>query len=651
MNTSILPKGTVLHERYRIDGFLGQGGFGITYKGEDILLNIRVAIKEYYPEGALSRDTDDGPGVQWNTRELLPGGRREGKEDFLREARQMARLHEIPGIVKVRDTFFENDTSYIVMDFVEGVTLKDHLKKNGTMPLEQCVRLMAPLMKSLAMVHKSGLIHKDISPDNIVLRSDGTLCLLDLGAAKDLKVSGGDSFSKGSVRDMPVAKRGFSPPEQYKTDGNIGPWSDVYAFCSTIYYCIYGRLLTDALKRIENDTLEFPGTGDRALDEKAAGTLRRGLELLPENRISSMEELLAGFSFILEKGKKKGMTSKQKKIIGLISAGLVLAAAVIVILLVSKPWEVRVERVGNRNANLLSNGWFVRDKDNYQAFVDAGYNMYICDFDESILKFTISKSVQVGDSADALYLNAGKDRIYFEKSDGEKYCFMSCGEGGEDMKKIYENDTFMTFVQYAMLSDGNEYLYYLQDEGKDSYLYRIDVSSGEREKVIDGVVFWFNIYENSIYYSGLEGSAVSLKKCDPNGKKDEVLNTRHNYYLGFVEDDMIFIKSISNNSLEVLDLEGNLLYSLSEVPLDLDRLNFTYEDCWIYYGNIEDRTVKKCYYDGSRTTDVCDDIDALRICSDKGSLWVGEGDPETGYLSNTYITGTLPGTEKIIAGN
>ncbi|MEY8391610.1 BspA family leucine-rich repeat surface protein [Lachnospiraceae bacterium 45-W7] len=276
---------SMLHGRYLIGKVLGQGGFGITYIGLDTTLNVKVAIKEYFPMGMVSREPGESSRILWNTTQSGQAQRQSGYDSFLKEARKMAKIDQIPSIVRVRDMFLDNETAYIVMDYVEGITLKQKLLKNGPLNFSACMKLLRPMMEDLAKVHRQGMIHRDISPDNIMIQSDGSVRLLDLGAAKDMTSAHGPSSQL-------VAKKGFSPFEQYMDGGKIGPWTDVYALCATIYYCMSGKLLPDALERIEHEEINFPEHMRRNLSPEAIAALKAGLGVKIENRIQSVEELL-----------------------------------------------------------------------------------------------------------------------------------------------------------------------------------------------------------------------------------------------------------------------------------------------------------------------------------------------------------------------
>ena len=280
-----LKPGTILEGKYLVGEMLGQGGFGITYIGFDLLLEQKVAIKEYYPmsTGMVSREGHST--VVWSSAMMGKTGTQKGFDSFLKEARKMAKLGGIPGVVGVKSVFIQNETAYIVMDFIEGETLLKKLQKNGPMDFDSCVKLMTPIMQALAEVHEHGIIHRDISPDNIMVRPDGKLILLDLGAAKDLDIQGND----GSVQSSQmVAKHGFSPIEQYSKSGKVGPWTDIYAMAATIYYSCTGILPPPATDRTIDDTLACQPRLTQAQFDILADCMR----MRPQDRPQSMDTLL-----------------------------------------------------------------------------------------------------------------------------------------------------------------------------------------------------------------------------------------------------------------------------------------------------------------------------------------------------------------------
>ena len=291
-----LKPGTILNGKYLMGEMLGQGGFGITYIGLDLLLQQKVAIKEYFPTctGMVSRENRST--VVWSSTMVGKTGTQRGFDSFLKEARKMAKLGGIPNVVGVKSVFTQNETAYIVMDFIEGETLQQKMQKNGPMDFDSCIRLMTPIMQSLAEVHKHGIIHRDISPDNIMVQPDGKPVLLDLGAAKDLDIQGKD----GSIQTTQmVAKQGFSPIEQYRKNASIGPWTDVYSMAATIYYCCTGTLPPTSVDRIVEDTL----ARKPRLTKEQFEVLAAGMNILPQKRPQDMAAFLQMVTRLQKGGK------------------------------------------------------------------------------------------------------------------------------------------------------------------------------------------------------------------------------------------------------------------------------------------------------------------------------------------------------------
>lgn len=279
-----LTAGTVLNGRYLVGTALGEGGFGITYVGFDQTLDIKVAVKEYFPSGCATRNSTVSNDITLNIsrqKEYYQNG----KERFLQEARSIARFSKERGVVDVRDFFTENNTAYIIMEYLEGKTLMQHLREEGTFPSDELLNMMLPLMRTLEKMHNAGIIHRDISPDNIMLENDGTLRLIDFGAAR--------YFAGEETRSLSVLLRpGYAPYEQYSRKGEQGSWTDVYALCATIYKCITGYTPPDSLDRCMEDTIESPIELDVILSPQANAAIMRGLAVYPKNRIKTVGELI-----------------------------------------------------------------------------------------------------------------------------------------------------------------------------------------------------------------------------------------------------------------------------------------------------------------------------------------------------------------------
>ncbi len=281
-----LPVNTILQRRYRIDTVLGEGGFGITYRGWDITLNAPVAIKEYYPRGLVTRSI-----MVMETTQVVPISQdrygqqfREGIEQVLEEARRMAlfRSTPVPGIVSVYDFFRENNTAYIVMEYVDGCTLGAYWK-NQRLDSTSLFHFLVPVMDALQILHSQGIIHRDVSPDNIMVDGSGSFKLLDFGAAR--------GYSEDRTLTMTVVlKKAYAPEEQYREKGHQGPWTDVYAMGATIYELITGRTPPGSLDRLVKDEIVDIQELAPSLTRQQAAAIMKALAVRAENRWQSMDE-------------------------------------------------------------------------------------------------------------------------------------------------------------------------------------------------------------------------------------------------------------------------------------------------------------------------------------------------------------------------
>ena len=290
-NLHCLRKETRLIGRYTIEGVLGQGGFGITYLGTDELHEKKVAIKEFFPQGIVTRNIE-----YKDTVTVTFVGEKDnyekGKERFLKEARTMAKFSKDEGIVKALDFFEINNTAYIVMEYLEGITLKQYLRENKRIAPEDLIELLVPLIESLDEIHSQGMIHRDISPDNIMVLPDGRIKLMDFGAARDYTEFGEKSLSI-------VLKPGYAPPEQYQTHGVQGPWTDIYALCATMYKCITGENPPDAIDRVIDDHLKKISEFGIVIPPQEEAAIIKGMSVSAKDRYQDIkdfcEDLYGGY--------------------------------------------------------------------------------------------------------------------------------------------------------------------------------------------------------------------------------------------------------------------------------------------------------------------------------------------------------------------
>ena len=274
-----LPVGSLLRSNgghvYQIGAAKGQGGFGITYAALDLMNQSRVAIKEYYPSRSASRD---------NVTRVIPAtGQQEsfqsGLRSFLEEGKMLSAVGALPSVVSVRDFFESNGTAYIVMEYVDGIPLHEVVRRKGRMSRDELFAILPALLRDIGILHRAGVIHRDISPDNLILTKEGKLKLLDFGSAR--------SVESGKAMTV-MLKAGFSPVEQYQSKGQ-GPYTDVYALAGTIYYCLTGVVPPTAIDRFGGEELKLPNTLGAGLTAQQQDALVWGMTVQAQARPQNME--------------------------------------------------------------------------------------------------------------------------------------------------------------------------------------------------------------------------------------------------------------------------------------------------------------------------------------------------------------------------
>ena len=280
-----LPPFTILKGKYLLGAVLGVGGFGITYIAMDLQLERRVAIKEFFLQGSMYRHTSTSTNVAVICTDVYQDKMvaiNRGK--FADEAKTLAKLDHLPGIVNVYEYFNENNTSYIVLEYLDGMTLKTYVQKNGGhIPYDDVMNKLVPVINSLSILHDNQILHRDISPDNIIIMSDGGMKLFDFGGAKVLN----DNEEHSTIV---MKKTGYTPTEQY-FNRELGPWTDEYAMAATIYYCITGKTPPESISRTkEFDPLQPPSTLGVSLSKKQEVVLLKALSINASDRYHSMQE-------------------------------------------------------------------------------------------------------------------------------------------------------------------------------------------------------------------------------------------------------------------------------------------------------------------------------------------------------------------------
>lgn len=279
-----LPEGTLLADRYLIGNVLGVGGFGITYKVWDTLNKNICAVKEYAPS-ELSYRQKDSTVIKIN---LSSSGLFEhGMQRFIQEAQMLKRLENVPEVVRVNECFQENQTAYFSMEFLDGTNLKSIVKNIGS-SIDYCdmTRLIAAIGNSMDIIHKTtGILHRDISPENICVLKDGSARLLDFGSSRQTVTGAKQGFSV-------ELKPGFAPLEQYSQNGKQGPYTDVYALACTYYYSLTGKMIPSAVDRLEGKEYEPLCRVNPKISAAVSAGVDQALELDYRSRIQSMREFV-----------------------------------------------------------------------------------------------------------------------------------------------------------------------------------------------------------------------------------------------------------------------------------------------------------------------------------------------------------------------
>lgn len=256
-----LPAGTVLQQRYIIEKVVGRGGFSITYCALDLKKDVKVAVKEYVSERTLKIERGE------------------------KEAEMGALLHDIDGVAGVQEYFVKNEIPFIIMEYIQGISVKQYIAQYGRMEGQEVLKKMKPLLETVSKIHDRGIIHRDISADNLMITQEGKLILIDFGEASIL---GQEAESSHTL----LFKRGFAPVEQYRSNEKLGPWSDVYSLCATMYYMITGMIPEDAMERWIADQLKpldkMYGTGLSMLQSLA---IMKGMALECSDRYQNLKDL------------------------------------------------------------------------------------------------------------------------------------------------------------------------------------------------------------------------------------------------------------------------------------------------------------------------------------------------------------------------
>ena len=483
-NPRALAVNTVLAGKYLVGPMLGEGGFGITYAGYDLNMETRIAIKEYFPVELVTRDTtrrsagDSGAvsggsilsangvsasgnlasasvpsadGVSssggGSDRVISLSGEKsktyqQGLKKYVDEARNVSQFADIPGIVSVKDFFYENNTAYIVMEYIEGISLKEYLKqKGGKVSEEEALAILRPVLEALEKVHAAGIVHRDISPDNIMLTfmrqgnveqagsSDSApvpasaasatasaavygnisaVKLIDFGAAR--------MTSKNDQKSLTIIlKHGYAPEEQYRSHGEQGPWTDVYALCAVLYRMLTGKVPEPAMDRLFSDGLKSPEELGVKVSPAVSEAIMRGLAVKKEERIQSVRELMgalyAGKKLKKSRGRRTGGKSG-KKAAGYVAVAA--AAAVCVLAVTGIGWKMLSGRAvadGSEAMDTLGTVGQAVGGEAASAMETADFSETVVAEEKSDLPETVSGGVDAAEGMEEVVIHGSEEEL------------------------------------------------------------------------------------------------------------------------------------------------------------------------------------------------------------------------------------------------
>jgi len=628
-NATSLSVGTMLLGRYAIGRVLGKGGFGVTYLAYDLKRESKVAIKEYMPD-SLSYRT---PGV--TTVSTYEGEKEEsfnlGAEKFYEEAKTVSKFNGHPNIINVYEFFYENNTAYFVMEYIEGVDLKTYIiQKGNKLSEEECVRLLTPIMDALIVVHSIGILHRDISPDNIYITKNGDVKLLDFGAARQVL---GEKSKSLSV----VLKPGFAPIEQYQTRGNQGQWTDVYALAATMYFCLTGQVPEAAMDRVYEDTIRNIFELNSNISEKLEKTLMKALEVRPESRYRTVYEFKQSIigeqipcinSFDNNQIKQEDEYLYVEKRTNRRIFPTIAACVLIICLTVLGVYKIK-NTYQNHNDNengkkdvvaaglvtaatsKVTQNTSLKSTDENQVTPDAPNNITNVKetsqnsikgpAQESIPKKTsteVTKTIIQPDTTDAKAKETASPAaktfgwIYYTNHSDDSKLYKILLDGTEK-QKVSDEETVSKSYESG-------WIYY---RNKDNNLCRMSVSGTNIKQIGNDSVGYVSVLNGWIYYSNWSDDRKLYKMRIDGTHKEKLCDVRA--YDIVASGDWIYYRNEDNsNNLYKMTITGNK----NKPVVDDGVYGITINNGWIYYINeSDDHKIYKVTIDGSNKQKICDD--------------------------------------------
>lgn len=368
-----LTPGTVLNARYIIGQTLGAGGFGIVYKAWDNEMEMVVAIKEFYPSGLVTRTAGSGRIhlVAKNRADDFEAGKRRFAAECAGTAHIDRQYRDNPALVHDVSYFDYNGTSYLVMEYLQGETLTSYVKENGSIPLEDSLNVISAILGAVRDIHSAEVYHRDISPDNIIVCYDGSVRLIDFGAAR---------FGKHHRSENPerVMKPGYSPPEQYQFNDNTGIHTDIYSLGATLYFMLTGLKPDEATNRKTGDLLASPQSLNPEIPEHISDAILKAMAINYKLRFNSVLDFHAALTGATKVSRPESELQRRK----LIHLGMI-AAVFAVMLLIAGGAFMYIRRISDTLNDASIELWFVLTDDyELNAQRTDGFAQMISDFNE-----------------------------------------------------------------------------------------------------------------------------------------------------------------------------------------------------------------------------------------------------------------------------
>lgn len=590
-----LETGTILMGRYLVGRVLGRGGFGVTYLAYDLKESRRVAVKEYLPDTLAYR-------MPGNTKVFTYSGAKQedfrlGSEKFYEEAQTVARFSGHPNIIHVYDFFYENDTAYFSMEYMEGGDLRQYVERQGgRLEPAAAVELLLPILDALILIHSVNVLHRDISPDNIYITQEGRAKLLDFGSARQV-------LSEQSKSLSVILKPGFAPVEQYQSHGKQGPWTDIYAYAATLYYCLTGQVPVGAMDRVERDELQPASAYNPGVSQRLDRVLQKALAVRAVRRYQSAAELRAELNTAAQpaatgEGQTLAKTAAalggrarqggarlrllDRRILiagaGALALCVVLAAA----LLAGRGRqggapvgggpapqtagetapEQTLPREGNTNANLANGGHFAA-ADGWVYYTAGVRNLQICRMrEDGAGAQLLYEDIEQNSWSGLDKLNVAGDTLYFirrsEKEERPEYSLYSLPVDGGEARQV---ETPALGGSYLKYQDG---FLYCGGMGTDyGGFYRLDPKTGDTlalrpamESVLkDTSCSEFCVNERGIFY----GCATGMHWVSLDGKQQKSFSMSGGpSYIADLTDcgDALYLTGGSDRTIYEAELPG-----------------------------------------------------------------------------------------------